>query len=232
MARETHKQTRHTPTPSQQQLIWRALVGSLVFCAALAAPARAQVSQSESSRAPQEAETAPFPVVNLSPFKDLLAKALRLRADGSLNAEDIFDFTVEADRAEDGTLRNVAVGGGTSDANKIWRGLATDFAAAVSDSRLLAVLKDALHVSMRFRLDAQTSLAGMTFDAASEEKARQAATSYGALFHFASLAKQGTDAGLPLRNLQVSSSGKQVAFKLEMSREQLGNLLRQSLSLP
>jgi hypothetical protein len=231
MANESHKQKRHTPTAAQQQLIWRALVGSLVFCAALAAPARAQVSQPESPGAPQGAETAPLPAVNLSPFRDLLAKALRLRADGSLTAEDTFDFTVEADRAEDGTLRNVAIGSAAS-SNEHWRGLAKDFIAAVSDSRLLAVLKDALHVSMRFRLDAQTSLASLNFEAPSETRAQQLARGYDGLARIASLQQRGANSAALLNSLKVSASGKQFAVKLEMSREQLGNLLRQSLSLP
>jgi hypothetical protein len=236
MANGLHKRNPRTPNAAaaQSQLIWRALVGSLVFCAALAAPARAQVAQPETPNAPQEAETAPspFPAINTSPFKDLLAKALRLRADGSLTAEETFDFTLEADRGEDGTLRDVALTGGASDADGAWRGLATDFVTALGESRLLAALRDALHVSIHFRLDAQSAVASMTCDTASEGLARRAAANYGALLHVASFARQGTDAGLALKNLQVSSSGKQVAFKLEMSREQLGNLLRRSLSIP
>jgi hypothetical protein len=231
MAKETHRQARHAPTAAQQQMIWRALVGSLVFCAALAAPARAQSAQAESSNAPQEAEVAPVPAVNLSPFRDLLAKALRLRADGSLTTEDTFDFTVEADRAEDGALRNVALGGASS-GNEHWRRLALDFISAVSDSRLLAAFKDALHVQMRFRLDAQTSLASLSFDAPSESRAQQLARGYDALFHIASLQPRGANSAAVLNGLQVSASGKQFAVKLEMSRAQLGNLLRQSLSLP
>jgi hypothetical protein len=231
MANESHKQTRHTATPSQQQLIWRALVGSLVFCAALAAPARAQVAQAESPNAPQGAETAPVPKVNLSPFRDLLAKALRLRADGSLTAEDTFDFAVEADRAEDGTLRNVELGGASA-GNDHWRELVKDFVAAVSNSRLLAEFKDALHIHMRFRLDAQTSLASLNFEAPSETRAQQLARGYDALVHLASLQQRGANSAAVLNSLQVSASGKQFAVKLEMSRERLGNLLRQSLSLP
>jgi hypothetical protein len=232
MAKESHKQERHAPTAAaqQQQLIWRALVGSLFFCAALAAPARAQAATPESQGVPQEAETASVPTVNTNPFRDLLAKALRLRADGSLNTEDTFDFTVEADRAENGTLSNVAVGGSAS--NQRLYELARDFIAALGDSRLLAPFKDALHVSLRLRLDAQTALASATLDAASEERARQAANGYAGIFYISSVSKRGTDLGLALKNVQVSSSGKQIAFRLEMSREQLGNLLRQSLSLP
>jgi hypothetical protein len=44
MAHEPHKQITHQPTPAPQQLVLRALVGSLVFCATLGAahvPARA-----------------------------------------------------------------------------------------------------------------------------------------------------------------------------------------------
>lgn len=232
MAEETHKQTQRTPTPPQQQLLLRALVGSLVFCAALAAPARAQQPAPEASpNAGSEAEASNFTEINTAPFRSLIAKALRLRAEGSLSAEDTFDFTVEADRAQDGAFSNAAIGG-TSSGNERWRELARDFVSALSDSRLLAVLRDAPHVSMRFRLDAQTGFAGVTCDTTSEELARRAAANYGALLHLGSLARQGTDVGLALKNLQVSSSGKQVAFKLEMSREQLGNLLRQSLSLP
>ncbi|MCA1631793.1 MAG: hypothetical protein LC785_14245 [Acidobacteria bacterium] len=232
MADRTHKQTQRTPTPAQQQLILRALVGSLVFCAALAAPARAQVAQPESKSAPREAETEHFPVVNTLPFKELLAKALRLRADGSLGSEETFDFTVEADRMEDGRLHNVTVVGGASDARGAWRGLTMDFVAAVSDSRLLAAFKDALHVSMRLRLDAQTSLASLSFEAPSESHARQLARGYDALLHMASLQQRGANSAAVLNSLKVSASGKQFAVKLEMSREQLGNLLRQSLSLP
>jgi hypothetical protein len=47
MAQEPHKQTTHQTTPAPQQLVLRALVGSLVFCATLGAahvPARAYSS--------------------------------------------------------------------------------------------------------------------------------------------------------------------------------------------
>ncbi|HEX8161440.1 MAG TPA: hypothetical protein VF538_06180 [Pyrinomonadaceae bacterium] len=232
MANRSHKQPRHAATPSQQQMIWRALVGSLFFCAALAAPARAQAAPAEASNAPQEAEAAPLPEISLTPFRELLAKALRLRADGSLGSEETFDFTVEADRAEDGTLRNVTLAGSASDARGAWRGLAMDFISAVGDSRLLAAFREALHVSMSLRLDARTSLASLSFEAPSESRAQQLARAYDALFRIASLKPRGANSAAVLNGLTVSASGKQFAVKLEMSREQLGNLLRQSLSLP
>ena len=226
----SHKQRRRTAQHAQQQqLLWRALVGSLFVCAALVSPARSQ-QPTQSPDSQREAE-ASVPRVSGAPFRSLIAKALRLRADGQISPDDTFDFEIEADRADDGTLSNVNFAGEAT-VNGHWHDLARDLISALSDSRALSVLRDARHLSIRLKSDVRGALASLSFEAPTAERATQLANGYNLLLGVASAHPRGANAAALLSGAQVSASGKQFTARLEMTRERLGNLLSQSLALP
>ncbi|MDQ3907950.1 MAG: hypothetical protein M3268_06360 [Acidobacteriota bacterium] len=230
MRGRSHRRERHVPSDAPQ-LVLRALVGSFFVCAALVSPALAQQPTSGASDVQREAETASVPRVSFAPFRSLIARAVRLRDEGSISADDVFDFEIEADRADDGTLANVRFAGEAA-VNGHWHSLVQDFLAALSRSRALSVLRDARHLSMRLKSDPRDFLASLSFEAPTAERARQIADGYDLLLHLASANPRGANSAALLAGAKVSASGKQFTAKLEMSREQLGNLLSQSLAIP
>jgi hypothetical protein len=216
MLDETHKQTQHEPTPAQQQqLILRALVGSLVFCAAFASSGWAQVADR--------------PALDERPFRELLAEARQMFESGEVSERDVFDLTFGATPAADGTLRDV-------NAVKVvgsprWQQLARDLMSALSDSRVVAPLAGAEHLTLTLKLDG-AGLARLVADFPTEAQAKRMADGYNAIIALARQSRAGRDGIVVLNNMTASASGKQLTMQLEMSREELGNLLRQSLALP
>ncbi len=89
----------------RQALLVRAVVGSLVLCAALAPHALAQGSSPAYQQ--QNTDTTEFRSINARPFRAVLAKTRGLIQAGELNPQDVFDFTLEAERNADGTLRDI-----------------------------------------------------------------------------------------------------------------------------
>ena len=221
-------------TARQQRLLLRAVVGSLVISAALAAPhASAQTPSAGAQDRYKEVVTKyPSPTDRAAPFIKVLLKAASLRRDGLISSEDTFEVTFEAERARDGSLHNLKV---TSVAavNGRWPDLMRDLAAAVGESRLLAPLEDAERLSLTFRLDQRRgAFAGLNFEARSAGHAEQLKNAYTTLLRLAAAHAQGRPEEALFRGANVTANGKQFALTLEMPREQLGNLLRQSLAIP
>ena len=218
-------------TARQQRLLLRAVVGSLVISAALAAPhASAQTPSAERRYKEIATEYPRFGAT--TPFMRVLVRAASLHRDGLISSADTFEVTFEALRARDGSLSDVKV---TSVAavNPRWPELMRDLVAAVGESRLLAPLEDAERLSFTFRLDDRRgAFAGLNFEAPSAERASQLKNTYTRLLQLAAPWKHGWPEGLIFSGASATANGKQFALTLEMPREQLGNLLRRSLALP
>jgi hypothetical protein len=213
-------------TPRQQRLLLRAVVGTLVLSAALAQPAAAQ----QGARPRENAELVSVRV-NPQPFRDLLAEARRLTAAGRLDpAADYFTFTVEAARNADGTLGGARVTEGAA-VNPRWRALTGEFVRLLSDSRALAYLEGVERVTLTVSLGDGFSaeLAADTPDAAA---ATRHATVSGLLFGLAHQSQQGRPGVEVFNNMTVSSSGKRLLLKLDMTRAEVGNLLSTSRAIP
>lgn len=217
-------------TARQQRLVLRAVVGSLLISAALSAapPASAQTPAAEAQEAGQANKFTP---INVKPFADLLSKAARLHADGLISSDDTFEITFEAERGRDGSIRDLRT---TSVAavNGRWPELMREFAAAIGESRLLESLQTPERLSLKFKLDDRGALAGLSFEAESAERAHQLARGYELLLHAGAVAKRGRPEEAILRSFRFTANGKQFAVTFETPREQLGNLLRQSLAIP
>jgi hypothetical protein len=217
-------------TAGQQRLLLRAVVGSLVISAALAAPtASAQTPNAEQR---YKSVVTEYSRNQAAPFLKVLLKAASLHRDGLISSADTFEVTFEAERARDGSLRNLKV---TSVAalNGRWPDLMRDLVAAVGESRILAPLEDAERLSLTFRLDDRRgAFAGLNFEARSPEHAEQLRAAYQTLLRLGANFNLGRPEEVIFRGAHVTANGKQFAMTLQMPREQLGNLLRQSLALP
>ncbi|MDX6272300.1 MAG: hypothetical protein QOD28_3523 [Acidobacteriota bacterium] len=213
----------------RQALLVRAVVGSLVLCAALAPHALAQGS-SPAELSYQTPGTEEFRPINARPFRDLLAKTRALVEAGELDPQDVFDFTLEAERNADGTLRDIKFTEAAA-ANGRWRPLAREFVAVLSDSGALSALTDAERLTITLRLDKRAS-ARLHAVVNSAEQAAQLAQNYNALVGLGRLSQRGREGVEILNNMAFSANGKQLTMQLEMTREMAGNLLRQHTSLP
>lgn len=166
------------------------------------------------------------PKINARPFKDLLARAKEMRERGEIDLNQTIAITIEADRNDDGTLRNV-----TADyaGNPKMKGLALDFAAALSDSRALSFLDGVKRLRMTIRLDQQNLRASITSNMDTEDQAAQLARSYGVVLFGARIARRGKDEGEVWNNTNISSNGKQVILQFNMTREAAGKLIAKQL---
>jgi len=229
---KVQRQKRERPTAAvkrRQALLVRAVVGSLVLCAALAPHALAQDS-SPAAAGRQTSTAQEFRPINARPFRELLTKTQGLIAAGELDPQDVFDFTLEARRDADGTLRDFKFTEAAA-ANGRWRTLAREFVAVLSDSGALSALTDADHLTITLRLDERAS-ARLHAVVNSAEQAAQLAQNYNALLDVARLTGRDRAGVEILNNMAFNANGKQLTMRLEMTREMAGNLLRQHTSLP
>lgn len=205
----------------------RAVVGSLVLCAALAPPA---LGQSATTAQTASSEVKEFRPINTVPFREVLKKAQRLIEVGELYPQAILDFTIEADRNGDGRLHNITITKAQA-ADGRWHPLVREFIAFLSASGALSELKDADHLTITFRLDERASARLQTV-VKSNEQAAQLAQTHNALLELGRLSQRGRAGVEVLNNMAFSANGKQLTMQLEMSREMFGNLLHKQLSLP
>src|SRR4028119_1413757 len=141
----------------RQALLVRAVVGSLVLCAALAPTALSQTGGAQGVFQKDEAtRVEEFRPLHTRPFRELLAKTQRLVEAGELSTQDVFDFTLEAERNPDGSLRDIRFTE-LAAANGRWQPLVREFIAVLSDSGALSQLKDADHLTITLRLDERAS---------------------------------------------------------------------------
>jgi hypothetical protein len=220
-----------TLTARQQRVLLRAVVGTLVISAALAAPsASAQTRPAEERRF--KALVAEFPRDDSTPFQVVLLKAAGLHRDGLLSTGDAFEITFEVERRRDGALRDGHVTSAAV-ADGLWPSLMFEVVEAVSRSRVLTSLEDVERLSITFRLDERRGMiASLDCEARSDGHAEQLRNAYRTLLQHAAARWQGRPEELIFRAAHVTASGKQFALNLQMPRERLGNLLRQSLAKP
>jgi hypothetical protein len=162
--------------------------------------------------------------VNVGPIKAFLSRSKRLHEQGKLDLSKPHSLDVVGDRQEDGTLTNVRITG-ESAADPALRAVADDFVASLNDSHVLAVLEGVTRVSMSFALDGERFKALTASDAPSEARAAEMARNYRMFVNAGRLLKRGTDEGVLLGGMKISSNGKQLLMNFDMPREQLGNIL-------
>lgn len=167
--------------------------------------------------------------VDMSPIRGFVARTKRLHEQGKIDLSKPQAITVEGERGADGTLSNVQITG-ESAANPEFRRVADDFVASVNQSHALKFLEDVSHVRMVFTLDGERFRAETASEAPTPERAESMARGYRMMLNFARMAKRGTDEAVLMSGMKVSSSGKQLLMNLDMSREQMGNLLLRQIT--
>jgi len=230
-------QRRH-PRPTatikrQQALLVRAVFGSLVLCAALAP----QASSQQSSLLEQAERERQVERVEVQTLRDFWAKVK-----GSLERDEIdlngtFDLALEAERDEEGTLRNVRVSrAGASDQH--WRELAQSFAFALSTSTDALQRFDRLvhpstsrHISISLKLDEQNLVGKMVYTIERDDYVPRSNPAWNQVW-IQSNGHRDKDQDIVFSHMAFSCGQKQLRMHLEMTREQAGNLLRQHLALP
>ena len=167
--------------------------------------------------------------INAAPLRAWLAQAKRQKEAGKLDLSSPRAVTIEADRAEDGTLSNAVITG-PSARDPQFRRLAEEFVAALNQSKGLSFLQDVSHVRMNFALDGERFKTDSASDAPTAERAEEMARGYRAMVNFARLVRRGSDEAAVLNNMKFSSNGKQLIMSLDMPREQMGNILLKQIT--
>lgn len=167
--------------------------------------------------------------VDMAPIRAFLARSRRLHEQGKLDLSKPQTINVEGDRGDDGTLANVSITGESS-SNPNFHRVAQDFVTSVNQSHALRFLNDVSHVRMTFTLDGERFRTETYSDTPSGERAEEMARGYRMMLNFARLAKRGTDEGVVMSNMKISSSGKQLVMNLDMPREQMGNILLRQIT--
>jgi hypothetical protein len=215
-----------------QNAVVRVVAGSLVLYAVLGTMSLGIAAQ-KSGAQPQEVNDTRQGVrirrIDPHPFHELLAQGRRMHERGEIKLTDRIELNIEADRNDDGTLSNVSIRQLASQNESLDR-LARGFVDALNASRALEVLEETRHLRVAFRLDESKMSVRVLSEAVSAERASQLAQGYGGLVVLGRIAKRGMDEGVVYNNMTVSSSGKQLVFKLEMSRAALGNLLLKQIT--
>ncbi|MFL6211072.1 MAG: hypothetical protein ACJ74W_19640 [Pyrinomonadaceae bacterium] len=220
---------RTQPTP-QQHILLRAVVGSLVLCAALAPAVTAQ----EQAAARAEPVVRQFDRVEAQTLRDFWAKVKTLVEQDKLDLNGTFDLWLEADRDEDGTLRNVVLRRADA-SDEQWRELAQSFAFALSTGTDALIRFDrivhpsvARHVSLELKLDEQSVSARMFYTIKHDDSVPRSNPHLYQVF----IQSQDKDQNVVFSHMGFSGGREQLRMHLGMTRAEAGNLLRQHLSIP
>jgi len=207
----------HVTGQRQQTLLVRAVVGSLVLCAAFGAPTVAQASPSSEQIILQQ--DAPMRIEQATEvfrrgFRDIRKEI----AAGKLDPERL-DLTFN----QRGQTNEIINAGDVRCNDPVEK-----FADALSVSGRL----ESSRLSVSLRNDEQKFSARITAPFESEFNAAPAVQNIELLRSLARSATHDENVSIVLNSMRLSANGKQLIMQLEMSREAIGNLLRKHLSLP
>lgn len=209
-------------------LVVRYLVlGAAALSVLPATPVTAQLFAAVQEGADSNGRSATPPKIHTQPFKDLFFKVREMLERGEIDLARRGGVRVETDVNEDGSLAATQIFDASDERLKQ---LASEFALALSDSRFLALFKDVRHLEMGLALDGERLAASATAEVESEKRAAELASGYGALITVARFKNKGRETEEVWNNMTFSANGKQLAMKLEMSRQTAGNLLLKQIT--
>lgn len=169
--------------------------------------------------------------INTKPFEDIAVEGKSLFDQGKLNLDSAIEVTATGEVNEDGTLNpdTVKLNWVTaSDENTA--ALAQRLVMAMSQSKVLVILKGAKNVAISLKLDQQTVKIGVTSDLPTEEEAMKTALGCSALVAIGRNAKKGTNEGVLYENLKFDNQGKQFAMNFEMPKDAAGKMITEMLA--
>jgi len=168
--------------------------------------------------------------INKKPLKDWVKRSDKLRLEGKLDLNKMVEIVIEADRGPDGVLKNVAVVKKQGDPELI--NVATDLAAAISDSKVLYFLTDSKHLRITLRLDSANVTATVESDVGSEELAKSQERTYGGLLVAGQMFKHGKDEETIYKAAKIKAEGKQVIVNFTMPRDTATGILKKYTDQP
>lgn len=168
--------------------------------------------------------------INKKPLKDWVKRSDKLRLEGKLDLNKMVEIVIEADRSPDGVLKNVAIVKKQGDPELI--NVATDLAAAISDSKVLYLLTDSKHLRITLRLDSANVTAKVESDVGSEELAKSQEKTYGGLLVMGQVFKQGKDEEIIYKAAKVKAEGKQLIVNFSMPRDTATGILKKYTDQP
>ena len=208
------------------------LSAALLF--ALHATAGAALAQDKTAEGQEKVlkdSGAPRPVLNKMPLTELMRRGKQLYDEKRLGASTRIDVNATAELQTDGTFRpGSLVTTWTTSSDETATALAEQLITAVSESKVLSVLKDAKEVSVRLKLDDANALVSVSSAMPSAERARQMADGYSAMIKFGVTAKKGTREGEIYEGMRFASDDKLFTFTFEMPKERLGLIIMESLA--
>lgn len=170
------------------------------------------------------------PRINTKPFEEIAVKGKQMFDQGKLNLNTAIEVTATAERNDDGTLKPETVKltwVTTSDDDT--NALAQQLITALSQSKVLLVLKGAKEVRLALKLDADKVSVKVMSDLPSDGEARKTADGYATLVGFGRMAKKGTNEGELYNNLNFASEGKQFTMSFEMPKAAAGKMIADML---
>jgi hypothetical protein len=224
----------------QQALLVRAVVGSLVLCALFGAPVAAQTQSAPVSLVeglaslPRDSNIKLDRAIDTKKLRQALAEIRRLAQAGELDLDSDLHLKAlaEAHNAPDETLWYSIHVNGQPGSDERWFKPLAGLIVELRDSYVLQHLTTSQNVKLELKLDRQNAVLYLDAAYPSTERASQIANYYVGFFDRMRAAHPDADEVVVLNNMTVSASGKHLTMQLEMSREMVGNLLRQQLSLP
>jgi outer membrane biosynthesis protein TonB len=170
--------------------------------------------------------------INTKPFEDIAVKGKELFDQGKLKLDTAIDVTATGALNEDGTLKpeTVKIDWGTTPSDQNTADLAQQLITAMSQSKVLVVLKGAKDVRISLKLDQQTVKIAVVSDLPTETEAMNTALGCSALVAVGRKVKQGTNEGILYENLKFESAGKQFAMNFEMPKDAAGKMITEMLA--
>lgn len=170
--------------------------------------------------------------INTKPFEDIAVKGKELFDQGKLNLNTIIDVTATGELNEDGTLKpeTVKIDWGTTPSDQNTTDLAQQLITAMSQSRVLVILKSAKNVTISLKLDQQNVKIAVMSDLPSEDEAMKTALGCSALVAIGRSAKKGTNEGILYENLKFDNQGKQFSMNFEMPKDAAGQMIKEMLA--
>ena len=171
------------------------------------------------------------PEINTKPFEDIARQGKELIDQGKLDLKNsTLDVTATAERNDDGTLKpeTVKIDGLANDENL--NTLAQQVVTALSQSKILSILKGAKNVRMGLKLDGENISIKVISEMPSEDDALKNATGYASLVALGRIAKRGTNEGELYNNIKFNNDGKQFIMSFEMPKDAAAKMIADMLA--
>ena len=200
------------------------LVATMSVCACILLLDSQAFAQTVTAAKSTEGQSRPYAGINLLPVAEVIVN--RLLKSPEVGQSAAFEFLIEGDRDAAGSLSNVTITQTSGDAKL--KPAVDDLVAALSGSRLLTLLSEARHVSLKISSSNGNVAGSATYKSESAEHASMMAHGYDAMIYSYGLSRRDYEA--IYKALKASTNGDEVTIAFSMPRETFCALLSKYLS--